>query len=70
MADDKTIYKHENLKIFPIENASLYKIAFENGGRIPDEVSGKYTSLAAAKKSLNLYASKQSIPKRAYRKRK
>jgi len=66
---DKTVYKYENLKVRNVGNTSLYEVYFSNGGNIPSNMEGAFTSIAAAEGAISLYISEKSRPKRAYRKR-
>lgn len=44
--------------IQPVPATTLYKLAYEGGGEIPDELKGHFTSQAEANRALKVFRSK------------
>ena len=49
--------KAKEFKVRPRANTALYEVYFEEGGQIPDILSGAYTSQMEAKRQVKLYES-------------
>ena len=47
----------------PVHTAYGYKVQFEGGGQVPNELSGLYTTADRAKFAINAYMSSKPKPK-------
>ena len=50
----------KEIKIFHVTNSGMYKIAFANGGELPEEFKGKFTSKKEAEKTITRYLNRKS----------
>jgi len=53
--DAGTTEKGKDLGIYQVLNTSLYKIAFKQGGELPKELTGMYTSPRLAQETIDKY---------------
>ena len=52
--------KGKEIKIYQIANTSLFKVAFTDGGQLPEDLSGKWTNPKLAQDAVDKYLDKQA----------
>lgn len=52
--------KHKELKIYQVANSSLFKVAFTDGGQLPEDLTGKWTNAKLAQDAIEIYLNEQA----------
>lgn len=60
MENTNTTPKGKEIKIYKVANSALYKVAFTDGGELPDSLKGRWTNPKLAQDSIDTYLNEQA----------